>query len=413
MNTLGKPPIPKAYEFLYEKARYKVAYGGRGKAASWSFARVLIDMAHTRKLLILCTREIQNSIKDSVHRLISNQIRALGYAEYFHITQNTIRHKVTGSEFIFRGLNDLTADSLKSMEGINIIWCAEAHKMGAKSWRIMKPTIRTGGSEIWVDYNPDEEEQATHQMFTINPPSNSIVRHINYDQNPFFPAELEQERLDDFAKIALATTDEARLQAQLDYENVWLGKPRKISMAAIMGGRCSFEIFETPDNAEFYHGADWGYADDPTVLVRCYESPDRQILYIDREAIGYGVELDEIPQLFDQIDTAKKWRIKADSSLPSVINHVRAKGYDIEGADKWAGSVEDGIKFLKSYKKIIIHANNCPNMVSEAKLYSWKIDKNTGKILPIIVDSNNHGWDAVRYATGDLIKRDPKGFFDF
>lgn len=412
MNVVGRPPIPTAYEFLYQKARYKVVKGGRGKAASWSFARVLVDLGHTRKLRILCTREVQNSIKDSVYQLLVDQIHLLGYTEFYHIGASVIRHKITGTTFIFRGLNDFTVSSIKSIEGINIIWVAEAHNMGAKSWRILTPTIRAGGSEIWVDYNPEEEDGATHQKFTVSPPSNSIVRHINYDQNPYFPPELEQERQDDFDKIAMAPNEEARLQAELDYNNVWLGHPRKIGMASILGGRCVFEDFETPNNVHFMHGGDWGYADDPNALVRCFESEDQTILYIDRESVGYGVELDEIPDLFDAIPTARSHKIYADSSMPSVISHVKKKGFDIEGAEKWPGSVEDGIKFLKAYKKIVIHKTNCPNMVSEAKLYSWKVDKHTKKILPIIIDAHNHGWDAVRYALWRRIKNKKKGFFD-
>ena len=394
MRGLTRPPIPPAFEFLYEPARYKVAYGGRGKGASWSIARRLLDRAHSERRLILCTREVQNSIADSVHRLLVNQIRQLGYSEFFDVQKTTIKSKISGSEFIFRGLNDLTADTIKSMEGVTDVWCAEAQNMGERSWLTLTPTIREGGSEIYVDFNPDAEDAPTYQRFVVNPPESAIVRLVNFDQNPWFPAVLEAERQEALRRIAQAKTEEERLQFQLDYDNVWLGAPRKISMAAIFGGRCVFEDFITPSGAEFMHGADWGYAADPTALVRCYESPDGKRLYIDREAFGYGVELDEIPALFDQIETARAWRIEADSARPETISHVKRRGFDIHAAEKWSGSVEDGIAFLKSYETIHIHATNCPNMVREAKMYQWKLDRVTKQILPIPLDAHNHGWDA-------------------
>lgn len=412
LKGLSRPPIPPAFDFLYQPARYKVVIGGRGKGASWSIGRRLIDRAHTERRLILCTREVQNSIADSVHRLLSNQIRLLGYGDFFTITKTSIRSKISDSEFIFRGLNDLTADSIKSMEGVTDVWVAEAQNTGKRSWTTLTPTIREGGSEIYVDLNPDEEEGVTYQKFTVNPPSDCIVRYINFDQNPFFPAELEKERQDALLLIDRARTDEEREQAQLDYDNVWMGKPRKISMASIFGARCWFEDFDTPPHAEFMHGADWGFADDPTVLARCFENAEGTILYIDREAFGWHVELDDIETHFDQIPTSRDWRIEADCSRPETISHVRRKRFDIVGAEKWPGSVEDGIKFLKSYKKIIIHATNCPEMIKEAKKYSWKIDKVTNKILPIPVDADNHGWDAIRYAVGKRIKKRTSFFTD-
>lgn len=411
-NRVTKPSVPKAYEFLYTPCRYKVVRGGRGKGASWSFARVLIYKSHVQKKLILCTREIQKSIGDSVHRLICDQIRLLGYSEFFHITQNSIKNKISGSEFVFRGLNDLTVDSIKSFEGVDIIWVAEAHNLGDKSWRVLTPTIRSKGSEIWVDYNPDHEDAPTHRKFTKFAPRHAVIKHINFDKNPWFPAELEEERQEALDRIANAVTDDDREQAQLDYNNVWLGEPRKINKASIFGAKCVYEIFDTPDDAVFYHGVDWGYANDPTVMIRCFESPDGKDLYIDREAYGIGVELDDLPNLFDKIPTARKWKIYADSSRPETISHVKRKNFDIYACDKWSGSVEDGIEFIKSYRKIIIHKGLCLNTQSEAKNYSWKVDKNTGQILPVPVDAMNHCWDAIRYALNDRIKRKPKGFFD-
>lgn len=410
LNGIDRPQIPSAFEFLYEPMRYKVVMGGRGKGASWSFARVLVYRAIMRKEIILCTREVQNSIADSVHRLISDQIHSLGLLDMFEIGKTVIRCKATGSEFLFRGLSDLTVDSIKSIEGVTIIWCAEAHNMGKKSWRVLTPTIRAGGSEIWVDLNPEEEDGVTYGKFTRNAPRRSIVRHINFDQNPWFPAELEEERQESLETIANAKTDEEREQAQLDYNNVWLGHPRKISIEAIFGMRCVFEEFETPDDAVFLHGMDFGYANDPNALVRLYESDDGKELFIDLEAFGYGVELDDIEQFMDRIPTARKSKIFADCSRPETISHIKRKGFNILAAEKWQGSVEDGIAFIKGYRVIHIHSRHCPEMVKEAKNYKWKTDRVTKEIVAVPLDEHNHGWDSVRYA---LVKRirQKKSFF--
>lgn len=411
MNHLGKPEIPPAYSFLYEKSRYKVAKGGRGKAASWSFARVLIDLAHTRKLLIVCTREVQNSIADSVHRLLSDQIKLMGYSEFFDVRATTIRSRVSESEFIYRGLNDLTVDSIKSLEGADIVWCAEAHGMGARSWRILSPTVRKPGSEIWVDYNPEEDDAPTNVKFTVNPPRNAIIRHINFDQNPFFTAELEEERQEALLRIENAPTDEAREQAQLDYNNVWLGHTRKVSKASIFGSKYIIEAFDPLADAGTwdgpYDGADWGFSQDPTVRIRLWihtKPNGRKRLCIEREAYGVGIELMDLPAMFDVFPNSRTTRIRGDNARPETISHMKNAGFNIIAADKWKGSVEDGIAHMKGYDIIVCHPR-CKYTAIELRLYSHKVDRLTGDVLTDIIDANNHCMDASRYALDPVIQR--------
>ena len=150
----------------------------------------------------------------------------------------------------------------------------------------------------------------------------------------------------------------------------------------------------------FYHGADWGFANDPTTLIRCFIDGKR--LYIDREAWGIGVEIDNTPALFDTIDTARKWPIKADCARPETISYMRRQGFKVSAAKKWAGSIEDGIEFLKTFE-IIIHPR-CQHTIDEFNHYSYKVDKQTGDILPQIVDANNHLCDSLRYSMDGLIK---------
>jgi len=424
--AFDKPEIPEAFSDIWKPAPFKVYYGGRGKGASWSMVRALIYKAHTQRLFIVCGREVQKSIKDSIHRLIKNQIKLLGLSEFFDVRGEIIRGLASGSEIVFIGLSAMNIDAQRSLEGCDILYMSEAANISAYTWETIVPTIRKDDSEIWVDFNPNLETDATYQKFVANkPPTGSIVRKVHYYENPHFPKRLEQQRQDALQRIedALAKADGNRddasvIQAQLDYDHVWGGECRKLSMAAVFRSRVEFAVFDTPADARFFHGADWGFADDPSTLVRSFilEGVDErtgrkwQDLYIDREMFGYHVEIDNLPQHYDSIATARNWPIKADASNPAQISYMRRQGFNITAAKKWDGSVEDGIAHLKAFRRIVIHERNCPNMVREAKLYSFKVDKNTREILPIIVDKENHGWDAVRYSLdGYILKRGSAG----
>lgn len=204
-----KADIPEAFAFLFEPSRIKVAKGGRGSAKSWAVARALILKALEKKTRILCAREIQNSIEESVHHLLKEQISLLGLSQVFDVQKTSIKCR-NGSEFVFRGLLR-NVDSVKSFEGVDIVWVEEAHNVSEESWELLTPTIRKEGSEIWVTFNPKFEDDPTNQRFAVNPPDNCIVRHINYDQNPWFPEVLRLEM----------EQDKARDKAL--YEHKWLG----------------------------------------------------------------------------------------------------------------------------------------------------------------------------------------------
>lgn len=393
-KALRSPPlIPEAFSGLWKHYRYKCFYGGRGSAKSWSIARTLIWIAHTDKKRILCARELQTSIKDSVHRLLIDQINDMGLADEFVITLTAIVHKKTGSEFIFKGLRGNSIE-IKSTEGIDICWVEEAEVVSADSWGYLLPTIRKAGSEVWISWNPENENSATDKNWVKNTPPNTLLVKVSYRDNPFFSKELDDQR------IHMQNVD-------LDvYQWIWEGGYRHISESAIFGKRVSITSFDDAlAGTRFFHGADWGFAADPSALIRCWvkEVPGGQELYIDRESYGYGVEIDELGQLFDKISTSRNWPIKGDSSRPETISYMRRQGFNIEAAKKWQGSVEDGIAHLLGFVKIYIHADNCPRLAEEARLYSYKIDRITGEILPIIIDKWNHGWDAVRYSLDGYI----------
>lgn len=204
--------IPEKLAFLFEPHRYKVARGGRGSAKSWSFGRALLIEGYRKPLRILCTREVQHTIKQSVHQLLTDQIAALGLQDEYDILNNEIRGR-NGTNIQFAGLSDLTADNVKSYEGVDRVWVEEGQTTTSNSWKILIPTIRKDGSEIWVSYNPELESDDTHQRFVVNPPPECMTVLVNWSDNPWFPPVLEKERLH-----AKATLSEA------EYNNVWEGR---------------------------------------------------------------------------------------------------------------------------------------------------------------------------------------------
>jgi phage terminase large subunit len=399
------------YAGLFRPMRYKVRYGGRGGLKSWSFARALLILATEKRLRILCARELQTSIKDSVHRLLVDMIDLLQLSQWFDVTKTSITHRLTGTEFIFKGLRH-NFNEIKSTEAIDICWVEEAQLVSSSSWEVLIPTIRKTGSEIWVSFNPLEETDDTYQRFVVNTPPDTDILKVNWDRNPWFPPTLEKERV-----YMLSIDPEA-------YEHVWEGNTRKIGSSVIFKNRYVIETWTTPDPSSlnnltitssplFRHGLDFGFANDPMALTRSYttgEPPDED-LWIDREIFGFNIEIDDYESFINEgdpnanpgessahgIHTAKTWPIHADSSRPESISYLAKRGFNITPSEKWPGSVEDGIAHLKAFRQIHIHAS-CKHMQEEARLYSYKVDRVTGEVLPIIQDRHNHGWDSVRYA---------------
>jgi phage terminase large subunit len=385
--------IPPFYKFLVSPHRYKSVYGGRGSARSWTFARLLSGLATAQKKRILCTREFQSSIRESVHQILTNQIDLMGLNPYYNINRESIKSTI-GSEFIFKGLR-MNPLEIKSLEGIDICWIEEAQSVSNESWEILIPTIRKDGSEIWMSWNTGETSDPTYQRFVINKPDDCISVKATYRDNPYFPAVLERER----AYLQRVDPDA--------YDHVWEGNPKSISDACIFKGKFVIDEFEAPPQMRLYYGADWGFADDPTTLIRSYIIGTE--LFIEYEAYGVGVELDEIAELFDSVPDSRSWRIKGDNQRPDTIKHVRNKGFDIVPCLKWPsgpgkkGSVKEGIEFLRKFTVIHIH-QRCKHTVDEFRLYAYKTDSKTGEVLPIVVDKHNHCIDALRYAYDQKIK---------
>lgn len=378
--------IPYCYQFLFEPMRYKVMYGGRGAGKSYACGDALLIIGYSKPIQVLCAREIQNSIKDSVHRLLAKKIDDMGLGGFYTVTNDAIKG-ANGTQFIFKGLRN-NVQEIKSTEDIDICWVEEAQAVSSESWDILIPTIRKEKSEIWITFNPLDEDAPTYQRFVLSPPNNAIVKKINYYDNPFFPDTLKEE---------MEWLKEKDYQA---YCHIWLGECRRLKEALVLGNYFTVEDFEPPRDARYFYGADWGFASDPTTLIRCFVVDNK--LYIDQEAWGIGVEIDHTPALFEKVEGSRKWPIKADNSRPETISYMRRHGFNITGAKKWQGSVEDGIEFLKTFD-IIIHPR-CIHTIDEFNHYSYKVDARTGDILPIVVDAFNHCIDALRYALDGLIK---------
>jgi len=339
------------------------------------------------KKRILCTREIQGSIRQSVHQLLTTCIETLGLERFYRITRDNITG-ANGTEFIFHGLRH-DPMQIKSLEGIDICWVEEAQKITHESWDILIPTIRKRNSEIWISFNPNLDTDPTYQKFVINKRDDILLRKVNYDQNPFFTPELQDE------------VDHLKQLDHEEYLHIWEGECKKYSSSQIFRNKFRITSFETPVDATFYYGLDWGFSQDPTVILRCFVVNDE--LYIDHEAGGVQIELDHTYRLIDAIPDAKKYIIRADSARPESISFVRRQGYHIESVHKWSGSIEDGIEFIRSFKQINLH-ERCIETASEFVKYSYKVDRLTGDILPVIVDEHNHYIDALRYALQPMIK---------
>ena len=387
-NELNIDIPSKLLPFFTSNKRYNVAYGGRGGSKSWTIALLLLIKALNEKCLILCTREVQNTIRDSVHRLLSGTIYKYNWDSLFDIQKDKIICLRTGAEFIFKGLRHNITE-IKSTEGIDHCWIEEAHSISRESLDILLPTIRKENSQFWIIFNPDQENDPVYQEFVLKERPDSMVIKINYDDNPFFPDVLKKEM-------------EYDKEFNYDkYLHVWEGQIKQLTDSCVFRGKFTVQNFETPSDVEFYYGADWGFAEDPAAGVRCFIK-DRK-LYIDYECGGTGVDIDELPQIFDTLPGARDNIITADSQRPDTISYMNKQGFVFRSAKKGRGSIEDGIEFLKSFEQIIIH-ERCVNTIYEFKSYSYKKDRHTDEILPVIVDKDNHWIDSLRYATERIRK---------
>lgn len=396
--TVARIEIPPKLIPVFEgDYRYRCSHGGRGSAKTRTFALMTAIRGYMAAMngqsgVILCAREYMNSLEESSMEEVKQAIRSVPWLnDFYELGEKYIRTKCRSVNYVFAGLRH-NLDSIKSKARILIAWVDEAESVSEIAWTKLTPTVREAGSEIWVTWNPERDGSATDKRFRKNPPDNAVVVEMNYGDNPWFPSVLEEERLSDQERLDSAT-----------YAWIWEGAYLENSDKQVLANKYVVKSF--PDDLwqkadRLLFGADFGFAKDPNTLLRQFILND--CLYIEYEAYGIGVELDHMPAFYDKIPESRKWPIKADSARPETISYLKRQGFNISAAKKWQGSVEDGITHLRGFKQIIIHPR-CKETAKEARLYSYKTDRITGEVLPVIEDKNNHCWDAVRYGLDGYI----------
>ena len=373
--------VANVYKPLWKNAkRRNYIYGGRGSGKSHDVAEYCLFRAYQSKIKVLCTRELQNSIADSVYSLLKNKITDMHLDFFFTVYKDRIVGN-NGSEFIFKGIHNNVSE-IKSMENISIAWLEESQSLSRESIDVIVPTIRAPGSILIFTFNPYKDNDPIYVEMK-NATEDDLVIKANYSDNPWFPEELrmemERDKKNDYQK----------------YLWVWEGECLGLSDAQIFRGKYVVENFETPKNADFHFGTDWGFANDPTTLVRSFIVGND--LYIDMCAGKVGCDLEDTPSLFNEVQGSSIYPIYADSARPETISFMRSKHYNVIAAEKWNGSVEDGIQYLRSFSCIHIH-ERCKAVAEEFDLYQYKVDRQTGEVLRVPVDKFNHYIDAIRYS---------------
>ena len=380
--------------------RFRVAHGGRGSGKSFTFALMAAIWGYAEPLRILCTRELQVSIKESMHAEIKNAIESYPWlSAHYEIGEAFIRG-MNGTEFIFRGLRH-NISAVKSMAQIDLCIVEEAADVPMHSWQALLPTIRAPKSEIWAVFNPKLKTDPVDAMFRCaEPPPRSCVVEMSYEDNPWFPPELDEQRR--HAREAMNPAD---------YAWIWEGAYLENSGAQVFAGRWRADDF-TPQSGWDgpYFGLDFGFATDPTAGVKAWIH--NGTLYIEHELYAKALELDHTPDaLTKALPGVADHDCRADNARPESISYLRRHGLPrMKPCAKGKGSVEDGVAHIKSYDEVVIHPR-CTNTIEEFRLYSYKVDRLSGDVLPVLLDANNNAVDALRYALEPVMKSRGRGIF--
>lgn len=388
--------FPAALEALFQPARYKFMKGGRGSGKSWGVARALLIQGAGAQHRILCTREVQKSIKQSVHQLLQDQIQALNLGSFYEVLENEIRGK-NGTKFLFAGLSDLTADSIKSFEGCTRVWNEEGQTTTARSWGILTPTIRADGSEIWTTYNPELESDETHRRAVVSPFPGTVVIEMNYTENPWFPPILEQERLH-----AKATMTEA------EYLHVWEGKCRPAVEGAIYADQmATAKLGDVPNDALLKTHCIWdlGFNDSMAIiLAQRVASEIRIVGYIEgtqRTLADYSADLRAMKLDGQPVNWGSAWlphdgfakRHQTGKSDASVMTSLK---WDVRRTPQT--DVEAGIKRAREvFPRVYFNKTRAERLIECLKRYRRHVSNATGEPGKPVHDEFSHGADAFRY----------------
>lgn len=384
--------LPKPLEFLFSPARYKVAYGGRGGAKSWSFVRALLLKAWQQKTRILCAREIQNSIKESVHQLIKDQIHHLGMEDFYTVTATSITG-INGSEFIFEGLRH-NVDNIRSKEGIDIAAVFEAKNVSKASWEVLIPTIRKENSEIWIEFNPELDTDETYKRFVLSPPTNAIVRKINWSDNPWFPPILKQE------------LEDLKSKDQDAYLNVWEGFCRTTLEGAVYAAELreatsEGRITKVPYDQRSPVNTFWdlGWADCTSIWFAQKIGFEYQIIDFHQD------RLKKLPHYLKVLQD--KPYVYGTDYLPHDADHGSVAADSIAKQMKDAGrrvvtlerikNLQLGINAVRTvFNRFVFDEVKCVDGLQALRHYSYEIDEHGQWSKVPKHDENSHAADALR-----------------
>lgn len=391
---------PKLIPVFSGTARYRGAYGGRGSGKTRSFAKMSAIWAYRFAEaeisgVILCGREYMNSLEESSLEEVKQAIRSEPWLNaYFDVGEKYIRTKNRRVSYAFCGLRH-NLDSIKSKARILLAWVDEAESVSETAWRKLNPTVREDDSEIWVTWNPENKDSATDKRYRQT--NHDKIVEINCADNPWFPAVLEQERMSDLERLDDAT-----------YRWIWEGAYLEASDAQIFKDKFVIKEFVASKFWDGpYFGLDFGFSEDPTAATKSWINDG--YLYIEYDASKVGLEIDDTAaHLIDALPDIEQHTVVADNARPESISYLRRGGLPkIKPCKKGKGSVEDGITFIKGFKKVIIHPR-CMATAQEFRLYSHKTDRLSGDVLTDIIDKNNHCIDSLRYALERIMRRGNK-----
>lgn len=373
--------------------RFRDLNGGRGSGKSFTAAKMAAIWGANERLRILCTRDIQDSIKESFHAELRAAIASEPWlAQSYDVGVDYLRSPRTGTEFLFKGLRH-SMGSIKSTAGIDLCIVEEAEDVHESAWIDLEPTIRAPRSEIWTLWNPRIENSPVDVRMRKRPQPGTVSATVNYYDNPWFPTVLENLR-----------QHQQRVMEPEMYRHIWLGEYLKHSSATVFRHRWRVEAFEPQHYWDGpYQGIDFGFSQDPSCLVRVWIH-DRK-LFIEYDYGDKGIEIDALSQYWVQrIPRVADYVSRADNARPDSISYLKRHGMPfVEPCEKGKGSVEDGIAHMKSYDEIVIHPR-CADTQEEFAKYSYKVDRNSGDVLPVLVDAWNHRIDAIRYALEPVMR---------
>lgn len=397
--------VPEKLDFLSQPYRYKVAYGGRGGTKSWAFARELLVRGLREPIRVLCAREIQKSIQDSVHKLLSDQIAALGLSEFFEIQNTTILSKCNATEFLFSGLRH-NINNLKSYEGVDIVWIEEAQSVSKASWDVLIPTIRKPNSEIWISFNPDLEDDPTYQRFVLDPPTGAKVVKINYTDNPWFPDVLKQEM------------EDCKRKSMQDYLHIWEGQCKQAVDGAIFANELAkaaeeHRLTRVPalEGVPVHTFWDLGHSDNTAIWFAQIVGMEYRILdyyqnnaqkmphYIEVLAKrGYVYGKHWLPHDAEHEQLAAQNTVK--EQLETALRNNRELGASVHVVPHiGTGAIAQGINAARSiFGQCVFDREKCADGLQCLRRYRYEVDEETGKIgKKPVHDIYSHGADAFRY----------------